>query len=97
MASVYARDIISASHAERYPGGWTSPNSSVKDSSSSFLSSFGGVSGKGPDDQYGGNAVKLLPAISLGGMDRPLPPRSGGYGYGGRPKSVDLVTPVNFI
>ncbi|KAI9733760.1 MAG: hypothetical protein M1818_007174 [Claussenomyces sp. TS43310] len=27
------------------------------------------------------------------GMDRPLPPRSGGYGH--RPKSIDLVTPFS--
>ncbi|KAG9230008.1 hypothetical protein BJ875DRAFT_386096, partial [Amylocarpus encephaloides] len=29
------------------------------------------------------------------GMDRPLPPRSGPGGYGHRPKSIDLVTPVS--
>lgn len=28
------------------------------------------------------------------GMDRPLPPRNGPGGYGHRPKSIDLVTPV---
>ncbi|KAI9047953.1 hypothetical protein LZ554_007755 [Drepanopeziza brunnea f. sp. 'monogermtubi'] len=28
------------------------------------------------------------------GMDRPLPPRTGPSGYGHRPKSIDLVTPL---
>lgn len=88
MASVYSRDIVSASQAERFPGGI---NANVSPSSGKSSSSYNG------EDQYGA-AVKpnLLPAISLG-MDRPLPPRSGGYGYGGRPKSVDLVTPVSYI
>ncbi|ESZ97158.1 hypothetical protein SBOR_2414 [Sclerotinia borealis F-4128] len=31
--------------------------------------------------------------ISSGGMDRPLPPRSGPGGYAHRPRSIDLVTP----
>ncbi|PQE10825.1 life-span regulatory factor protein [Rutstroemia sp. NJR-2017a BBW] len=30
-----------------------------------------------------------------GGMDRPLPPRSGPGGYGHRPRSIDLVTPYS--
>jgi hypothetical protein len=48
----------------------------------------GGVGGSREDLYAYGSAAGMS-----GGMDRPLPPRSGPGGYGHRPKSIDLVTP----
>lgn len=58
-----------------------------------------------PQTAYGsGSAKSREDAYSYGaaygntggmGMDRPLPPRGGPGGYGHRPRSIDLVTPVS--
>lgn len=66
---------------------------------SSTTSSTSSTSGYGNGTGYGNGytAAMYSPTVSTAagavGMERPLPPRSGGYSH--RPRSMDLVTPFS--
>ncbi|RDL34417.1 uncharacterized protein BP5553_07545 [Venustampulla echinocandica] len=58
---------------------------------------YGSGSGKYREDAYSYGKSHGAAYGNTGGMgmDRPLPPRGGPGGYGHRPRSIDLVTPVS--
>jgi hypothetical protein len=64
----------------------------------SYAGGYGNASGRSREDLYSyGKSHGAVNYNTMGGMDRPLPPRGGPGGYGHRPKSVDLVTPFGNV
>ncbi|KAH6664973.1 hypothetical protein B0J14DRAFT_492931, partial [Halenospora varia] len=74
------------------------PGNSYGNGTYSVSQSYGGAatSGRSREDLYNyGRSHSNFGSTGGMGMDRPLPPRSGPGGYGHRPRSIDLVTPVS--
>jgi hypothetical protein len=81
----------SATPGNSYNGGYT-----VSQSYGAPQTQYASGNGRGGEDlpSYGRSHSTYGQTGGMG-MDRPLPPRSGPGGYGHRPRSIDLVTPVS--
>ncbi|CAG8954126.1 hypothetical protein HYFRA_00009230 [Hymenoscyphus fraxineus] len=80
----------SATPGNSYNAGYT-----VSHSYNASHSSYASGSGRSREDLHSyGRSYSTYGNAGGMGMDRPLPPRNGPGGYGHRPKSIDLVTPV---
>ncbi|KAH8594985.1 hypothetical protein B0O99DRAFT_168542 [Bisporella sp. PMI_857] len=80
-----ASSYTQSGYAGQNYGAYSSNGYPVKKEEYSAAKSYGHTVAS-PIGQYGNTGGM--------GMDRPLPPRTGG-GYGHRPKSIDLVTPFS--